>query len=433
MTDRSAPGPQQGTPRPPRPKWAVNLALAFFSTVFSLVLLDLLLIALNLFPPTYNFGDPNVGWRSAIPTGSMVEDGCTELESGRVIGIRRNEDGVRTDHSASVLRADGTIGIAVSGDSHTDLCAPNSEVHFGVMERELRERGVPVAVYANGAGKYSPLQAYLAVRPYLTEYRTRVFVLNLYTGNDFMDLLRIDDRPHFVRDGDSYRIADPVWYQQDPPGTVRRSRVLGLLRRLGDMTGVSRIAVRVAYLRDAAEEQGTGASEVVGYINDLRRANAPEVGYPQAFIAQMLNQQIFFARFTGSRDESLRRLRHLLELVRREHPELILVLSPIPSFQLVYTSPIDSSFSAVLARLPLTYAGGVAEEEALFEAARTIASETEWLFVDNLAALRARVGRDRLFNAFDYHIEPTASALIGANQAELLTALLRHETARVGR
>jgi hypothetical protein len=418
----------ESEPKKPDSKWLVNLFLAVGSTLLSLVLLDLILIAFNVFPPVNNYGDPDVGWRSAIATGSMVDDGCAELESGRLVRIRRNEDGVRSEHSASALRAEGTLGIAVSGDSHTDLCAPNGQVHFGVMERELRARGVPAFVYANGAGKYSPLQAYLAVRPLLRDYRTRVFVLNLYTGNDFMDLLRIDDRPHLVPQGDDYQIAPPVWYQQDPPGKVRRSRVLGLVRRLGDVTGVSRIAVRVAYLRDAAAEQGKGTADVIGYMNELRLTNAPGVGYPQAFTAQMLNQQLFFARFTGSREESLRRLRYLLTFIRREHPELILVLSPIPSFQLVHTTSVDSALDAVLDRLPLTYMGGVKEEEGLFEASRTIAKEAGWLFVDNLAPLRARVGIDRLYNTFDYHIEPVASVLIGTNQADALTSLLRtHE------
>ena len=425
--------PFESHPKQPASKWLANLSLMVSSTLVSLLLLDLILIAFDVFPPVYNYGDPDVGWRSAFATGALVDDGCAEMETGRLVRIRRNEDGVRSEHSASELRAEGTLGIAVSGDSHTDLCASNSQVHFGVMEGELRARGVPAFVYANGAGRYSPLQAYLAVRPLLREYRTRVFVLNLYTGNDFMDLLRIDDRPHLVAGRDGYRIAPPVWYQQDPPGTVRRSRVLGLLRRLGETTGVSRIAVRVAYFSDAAAEYGKSPADVIGYMNELRLSSAPAVGYPQAFTAQMLNQQLFFARFTGSREESLRRLRHLLTFIRREHPELILVLSPIPSFQLVHGTAAEEALNEVLARLPLTYAGGVEEEEGLFEASRNIAQEAGWLFVDNLAPLRARVGTDRMYNTFDYHIEPVASTIIGLNQARALTPFLVADAPEGGR
>ena len=409
--------------------WILNVGLLVVTVVVVCVLLEVALRVTGLFAPRYNYGDPDVGWRSAYATARQVTDRCFDLANQRDVTFARNEDGVRTSYPSATLRSDTMRSVAVSGDSQTDLCAPNGEIHFGYLESELRAAGLPVAVYSYGAGKYSPLQAYLAVKPQMAAYGSDAFVLNLFTGNDFMDLLRVDDRPHLVPEGTSYRIAPPVWYQQDPPGLQRRSHVLALVAHFADALGLSRLVVRVQYLRDAAQDQGKGMTEVIGYMNDLRKSGSSSVGYSQAFTAQMLNQQLFFERFGGSKEESIRRLRFLLAQIRREQPSAILILSPIPSFQLVHPEPVDTALSTVLARLPLTYAGGVAEERALYEVSRQLAAEAGWVFVDNLPALQALRGTVKLFNTFDYHIEPVASEAIGRGEATALLPLLRQRAA----
>ncbi|MFN0097654.1 MAG: hypothetical protein ACKVS7_03190 [Gemmatimonadaceae bacterium] len=412
-------------------RFAANAALSLVAIGVSLALLDGLLIVTGLFPPTYDYGDAKVGWLSARPTGAMVSEGCLELATQQRLEFRRNEDAIRTSRSSTELRQrDSTLRVAVSGDSHTDLCAPNERTHFGVLEQTLNASGRPTTVFAFGAGKYSPLQAYLAVQTPMREYHADALVLNVYTGNDFYDMLRVDDRPHFVPHDTGYSLADPVWYQQDPPGVVRRSRVLHALRLFGQRTGLRRVWLRITYLRDVASSQGQGLSAVTGYLNDLRHANADGVGYPQAFTAQMLNQQLFFHRFPGSRDESIRRMRALLAYVKQREPGRLLAVSPIPSYRMVDQSKSDSTFAAVLGRLPVTAEAGIAEERALYEALRTAAAAEGWAFVDNLPLLQAAAPTPALFNTFDYHIEPVASAIIGRAQAAVLDSAL---TARTGR
>lgn len=404
--------------RRPSPRTA-NLLLALGATLLALGTLELALRILNLAPPTYNYGDAEVGWR-AVGTGAMRTDSCWDLVSEKTVTFLRNEDGARSRYSAVTLRGDSLTRIGVSGDSHTDLCAPDSLVHFGIMERELRAAGVPTGTFSTGAGKYSPLQAYLATRTMLSATNADVFVLNLYTGNDFLDLLRVDDRPFLVAEGGSYRIADPVWYSYDPPGFIRKSRVLGLVEGFASKLGVSRIAVRIKYLRDVARLQGEGMGSVISYMNDLRLAASPTTSYPQAFSAQMLNQRLFFDRFKGSREESLQRLKFVLELVKKEQPNRLLVLSPVPSFQLVYPDSPNAEFDAVLARLSISRQAGVEQEARLYEEARRIAQEAGWEFVDNLSSLRNLESKEPLYNAADYHIEPIASQVIGRNQASLI-------------
>jgi hypothetical protein len=351
---------------------------------------------------------------------------CLEFSTGQTITYPRNEDGVRTSLSRRQIEADSThVRIGVTGDSQTELCAPNAETHFGVLEAELSSHGVPATVLTYAAGRYSPLQEYLAFRKVLRPYHPRVLVLNLYTGNDLYDILRADDRPHFVAADSGYRIAEPVWYSLDDPTVHTRSRVLFAIRSLGDKIGVRQLYLRFSELRRLGAQQGAGLSAVLAYMRDLWRAREPTVGYSDAFTAQMLNQQIFFRHFPGSEEESLRRIRALMTLIRSENPGLILMMSPLPSYELVGEQPVDDALLRTLKRLPISYEEGQRQERALYERLRGLTAQQGWIFVDNLAALQAHTGPERLYNDFDYHLLPVASAIVGHAQATALLDTLR--------
>src|SRR5438105_9161999 len=127
-------------------------------------------------------------------------------------------------------------------------------------------------------------------------------------------------------------------------------------------------------------------------MDELRTPGGGSVGYSGALSAQMLNQQLCFHRFPESRAESIRRVRALLELIRRENPGTVLLLSALPSYQLVHEQPVDSALLRTLARLPITYEGGLQEERALYDTPQVLARQTDWLFVDNLRALQSYKG-----------------------------------------
>jgi len=392
----------------------------------TLLLVDGLCMAFGLFPPTHNYGDPDLGWRPARATGHMAIGQCIEFSTGETIRYQRNEDGVRTTLSRDSLVADsGAVKIGVTGDSQTDLCAPNDQIHAGALEADLRSKGIPAVSLTYGSGRYSPLQDYLAFRTVLRPYHPAVLVLNFYTGNDFYDILRADDRPHFVQSDSGYRIAAPVWYSLDDPTVQRHSRVLFAFRTLADKAGVRQLYFRLSELRRLGAEQGEGMTSILRYMYDLWKAREPSVGYSDAFTAQILNQQLFFYHFPGAEEESLSRVRALMELIRSENPGLILVMSPLPSYELTGEQPVDEALTRTLKRLPISYQEGVQQEGALYERLRSLAASEGWIFVDNLAALRAYHGAYRLYNNFDYHLLPTASALVGHAQAAALLDTLR--------
>lgn len=394
--------------------------------VVTLLAVDGICMAFGLFPPTHNYGDAVLGWRPAEATGRMALGRCTDFSADTMVAYSRNEDGVRTNLAREQILADSvSVKIAVAGDSHTELCTANSQLHAGVLEADLTQQGVSSIALTYGAGKYSPLQEYLAFRTVLRPYRPHVLVLNLYTGNDFYDMLRSDDRPHFVRSGDGYRIAEPVWFSLDDPAARYRSRVLYAFRLLAVRSGLRPMYHRVVELRRMGNQQGAGVGAVLAYMRNLLRAREPTVGYPDAFTSQMLNQQLFFHHFPSGREESLRQLRALMELIRRENPGLVLVMSPLPSYQLTGEQPVDSILLSTVGRLPISYEGGVRQEQELYDRLRSLSIEQGWIFVDNLMALKAYRGPARLFNKFDYHLLPTASAIIGHAQSAALLDTLR--------
>ncbi len=418
-------------PAPPRRSRFVRLLrlLATYGLIVlgTLLVLDLALRLIGFRLPDPEFGDADLGWRPAPVTRVPQFGRCTEFSTGQQITYQRNEDGIRTWLPRGAPTSDSAaLRIAVTGDSHTELCATNPNTHFGMMEKGLRTMGVPAVVLAYGVGRYSPLQDYLAYRTVLRPYGPRVLVMNVYTGNDFADLLRIDDRPHFVKSDSGYRIAPPTWYVlADPHHPPSRDPVLALFRTLFDRIGLRRAYLRFSDLRQLASSQGEGPWTVFHYMRDLLRAREPLVGYSDAFSAQFLNQQLFFHYFPNAREESLRRMRELLRRARAENPGVILVMSPIPSYQLVDRAPIDSTLQRTLRRLPLSLESGIREEGGLYEGLRGLAAQEGWLFVDNLAALRTYHGTDRLYNDFDYHVLPIASALIAQGEVEALLPLLK--------
>lgn len=395
----------------------------------TLVVLDLLLRAFHLFPPSSDYGDPDLGWRPGPVTQTPLPGRCTAFWTGEQVQYQRNEDGIRTWLPRGAPRSDSAaIRIAITGDSHTELCAPNPETHFGYLESDLRSRAIPAVVLGYGAGRYSPLQEYLAYKTVLKPYAPDVLVMNVYTGNDFSDLLRFDDRPHFVSTDSGYRVAPPTWYTMDDPARHPRSPVLGLFRTLFDKVGIRRAWLRFSSLRTLAVSQGKGTGTIIQYVRDLTRAREPSVGYSDAFSAQFLNQQLFFHHFPGAKDESIRRMREVMRMARRENPDLILLMSPIPSYELLDPEPLDSALTATLKRLPVSLQEGVAQERGLYEQLRVLAGEEGWLFVDNLAALESYRGGGRLYNNFDYHILPSASELIGRGEAQVLEPALHART-----
>jgi len=407
----------------------VIVAIAIMAA--TLATTDLVMSAVGVFPPTATYGDSLLGWRSAGRSSGMQVGVCQEYESGSTFRYARNEDGIRTAWTKQALLSDTThLLVGVGGDSQSDLCAPNDSVHSGILEAELDARGIPAVALLYASGRYSPLQSYLAMQDVVIPYNPDVLVLNVYTGNDLYDLLRDDDRPHFEKSNGRYVVAPPTWYTYDDPKHPPRSRLAYLARRMADAAGIRMALLRLAYLRTMATAYDEGLGTTAAYLRAILQARAPSLGYPDAFTAQMLNQQLFFHYFRGSEQEALRRMRELLQLIKRENPSRLLVLSPLPSYELVLGAASNPALRETLSRLPVSLEEGIEQESRIYYDLKRLAAEEGWLFVDNLPPLRGSEHPESLYNHFDYHLTPDASILIGRAQATVIAGALRQYPAR---
>jgi hypothetical protein len=366
--------------------------------------LDLILVKLDLLGPPFAYGTPDVGF---------------------------GKPGVRTSahHGVPRISTPEAIAITMVGDSHSELVFGNPlDTHEFVLEAVLRDAGVPINMISAGRGRYSPLQEYILFKLQLKRaFAPRVLVMNFYSGNDFYDMLRPDDRPHFERDGQSIVIREPLWITYVDPSKrswIQRSRLLWGIDELSSRFGLPRVITRLRMVSAAASQTDRPLTDTLRYLADLRRSEESRLSYPAAFAAQILNQALFFHHFPGSTRESLAFMRHLMQRIRAENPDMLLVFASIPSAALMDAIPHDVQrlWRETLDRTGLTEAQVGELENGLVNELKTAAVETGWLFVDLRDCLRAAPHSGELYSAEDLHISATASRLIGGCQAEALLA-----------
>lgn len=409
-----------------------DAAPTLITILVTLVLIDVVCMATGLFPTRYRKGHPVLGFfdTRGIPGGFDGFAVVPELANNEAVRkYHRNEEGFFTKRSMDDFSNHPTgKRIVVVGDSHTDLPYNFDKTHMGVLESTLHESGSPTwagaEILGAGHGKWSPLQEMM-----LYDFRFRslgvdVVLMNFYTGNDFYDLIRTDDRPNLVaKPGGGYNVEKPVWvayYDPDTDPLWRQSRVLYLAFLGLQKAGVDNTLDKVSYARQAADAFGVGFWESMSYLNDLRLSQDDAVWYDAAYAAQCLNQALFFKHFPGSHQEALSRARYVLESTKREMEakgdKAMFVLSPIPSRLFAQPDLPDPIYDRILSRLPLTKDEVVQMESEGYELLRKAAEEAGWVFVDTLPLLRADKGMT--YFPSDLHIAPDGSALVGKEQAK---------------
>ena len=377
---------------------AVNLAI--------LAALDFALVKLNLLSPPLAYGLRGVGF--GVP------------------GVLRSSNfGV-----PSLGNVPGKITAAMVGDSHSQLAFDNRlDTHEFVLEGALRAQGIPVEMVSAGRGRYSPLQEYLLFKIDIRDgYHPQLLLMNFYSGNDFYDMLRPDDRPHFARDGSNAIVMnDPMWIafvNPDSRSWMERSRLLWGIDELASRLGFPRVVQRLRMVNAAADRPGHSLRETWRYMNALNESQESRLGYPAAFTAQILNQALFLQHFPESKDESIAFMRHLLQQVRAENPELLPVLSPIPSAAVMNAIPHDlrQYWRETLERTGLTESAVAGVENELVDRLKAASIEAGWMFIDLRDCLRGYQGTEDLYSSYDLHISAVASRMIGRCQANALLA-----------
>ena len=139
-----------------------------------------------------------------VPVASREFD-WPEHPEGK-IEMRTNNIGCRNDQDTEIKKHNNVKRIIITGDSHTDGVLNNSE-SVAAHLKEIFSKNYPdleFEVLNAGNGYYGP-QNYLGVLKKFLPYQPDAFIVIVYTGNDFLDGLRIEtennrmenpERPH---------------------------------------------------------------------------------------------------------------------------------------------------------------------------------------------------------------------------------------------
>lgn len=115
-----------------------------------------------------------------------------EHPEGKII-MKTNNIGLRNDSDIKTEKAKNTLRVLVTGDSHTDGVLNNNESVAYFLEQGLYELypSQKNEVLNAGNGYFGP-QNYLGVYHKFKPFNPDVFVAIIYTGNDFLDAIRIE-------------------------------------------------------------------------------------------------------------------------------------------------------------------------------------------------------------------------------------------------
>jgi hypothetical protein len=413
-----------------RSRWrrlAVSTGVCLASTVFTLVLLE---SALRLFgikpsalPYHNNLGDAVLGMapeRNAVWAANFPEYG------GKLV-MRTNNLGFYEDHDTAPLPKPGVTRIVALGDSFTvGTCTP-PENFPNQIERHLNERAGAgkFEVLDAGVGRYSPFQYYVKARVEAVPLQPKHLLVAFYVGNDFLDIIREDDRPYLTRDPDDRVREHPPHFvnYRDPaerPSWLEASRAYSVAHAALGPTLLYQISrVKLLYLNLANADRGL--LEIGRYLSEVRKLDAISHG----LMVQSLHQYVWFHRFPDTLQTSLLFTRYTLGKMRElaQQNGIGLTITIIPSKPMMEADVLRPLFEKVTGYNPAL----TIERLAAFE--NRLTDETLRMCRDlGIDALDIRPGiaagrRGRmLYYAEDMHLNVAGNGVVGELIASHWTA-----------
>ena len=131
-----------------------------------------------------------------------------EHPKGKII-FRTNNLGFREDNDTAIKKADHTVRILVTGDSHTDGVVYNAESFPNLLEDKLNAHpGALKFEVINGGVGYYTFQNYAGFLRKHLELRPDYFVVAVYLGNDFMEAIQFA-----TQRGEIAQQSRSIWYR----------------------------------------------------------------------------------------------------------------------------------------------------------------------------------------------------------------------------
>lgn len=357
--------------------------------------------------------EPNKYWKANFP------------EYPGELYMRTNNHAFYEPADTAPTPAPGVRRIGIVGDSLTvGTCKPE-ENYPNLVEAELNQAEGRVAneVLDAGVGRYSPYQYYLRAERELLPLGINHLVVAIYAGNDYLDLIREDDRPHLVRGpGGTFEARPPTFVvyrdPNEPPSFLERSRVWQIGRGLLGPTILYQFS-RVRLLSRDLAALGRGPLETFGYINQIRKLDKVAHG----LMVQSLHQRLWFDRFPETLEPAMaidKRVMELFAEMGRKHG-IGVTLTVIPTKPDIEPQRIQSISRAVNALEPkYTVTDIQSFENKLIERTLADAQAAGLDVVDVRPALRAAAGRAELYYPADMHLNVAGNHVVAGVLAEHL-------------
>lgn len=256
------------------------------------------------------------------------------LEGDPLLGIPPAIPDVALDF-ASLEKPAGVYRIVVLGDSQMVTVALD-HAFPSVLARAMSGEdlhGMRVEIHNAGAPGHSHYQYYLALEQRLQRYAPDLVIVAPYIGNDYLDLLRNDDRPQLAFETGHYVHRAPVFYKfRDPAANKSWLTEYSTLARFVALTTRRALGYeydRVKIMWDEGKSAGQGALAAARYLYAIARGSFID----QHQFRQSMNQILYLSRFPGKQRDMERIhaevLRRMKGLADRHGTSLLYV--PIPT------------------------------------------------------------------------------------------------------
>ncbi len=122
---------------------------------------------------------------------AKIEYNWPEHKGGKII-LKTNNFGFRQDVDTIINVTKGVIRILITGDSHIDGAVNNDESFPYLLEGKLNSSNQPAKfeILNGGVGYYGLDHYFLFLHKYLF-LKPDIYIVVIYTGNDFLDTARI--------------------------------------------------------------------------------------------------------------------------------------------------------------------------------------------------------------------------------------------------
>lgn len=321
--------------------------------------------------------------------------------------IRYNGQALRADRDYAKVKPSDTYRLVIVGDSHTEGFLANNDSYPSQLEKLLAGTVQKhVEVINGGHGRYSPYQAYLRLEHVLADFNPDLVVVAIYIGNDFLDMLRFDDRPSLIitDKGISKRPPQYVIYS-DPPFKpwLNHSLIYHFYRSI-----IKYKLDRVLVSWNIISSFGGGLSETIDFLVSFNKCNN------RAIISQSLVQTAYFKGYSKAREKAVKLMEYVINLHKKLATErgyelqFLLIPTRLQIEMNLDRQRLDNAFEAFKLGPADMYM-----DEQLYDELVLLLNRLDVTFTDARNTLReeAMKGKPLYWNA-DYHINPKGCEVI---------------------